>query len=237
MQEQAAPKPRGQHLPAWRQDVRLLFGPAYRGRLIAASTLWFFTCLYGIALQGFFPYYALQERGWSAERVGLTATLGYSVAFLGYFVSGPLLDFVGRKITASVYFSLGAIAATLCFQAQHPLAITVFYCLALAMSGVWAISATITAEIFPTHMRATANAVANNVLGRLGCVLSPSLIGLLSSPLESVGNAATVVVWGNVLICVPILLLLLPETRGKTLEEIAARTPAIGGNNKDRRDE
>ena len=118
-----------------------------------------------------------------------------------------------------------------------PLAITVFYCLALAMSGVWAISATITAEIFPTHMRATANAVANNVLGRLGCVLSPSLIGLLSSPLGSVGNAATVVVWGNVLICVPILLLLLPETRGKTLEEIAARTPATGGNNKDRRDE
>lgn len=96
---------------------------------------------------------------------------------------------------------------------------------------------TATAEIFPTHMRATANAVANNVLGRLGCVLSPSLIGLLSSPLESVGNAATVVVWGNVLIRVPILLLLLPETRGKTLEEIATRTPATGGNNKDRRDE
>lgn len=41
--------------------------------------------------------------------------------------------------------------------------IGIFYALAVAMGGVWAISATITAEIFPTHMRATANAVANNV--------------------------------------------------------------------------
>jgi MFS family permease len=99
------------------------------------------------------------------------------------------------------------------------------------MGGVWAISATITGEIFPTHMRATANAVANNVLGRLGCVLSPSLVGWLSSQLGSVGDAISVVVWGNVFICVPILLLLLPETKGKALEEIAERTQTAARSN------
>jgi putative MFS transporter len=130
--------------PRWRGEMLLLFGPEYRGRLIAGSALWFFTCLYGLAVQGFFPYYALHERGWSPERVGVTATLGFVVAFLGYFVSGPLLDSVGRKATASAYMTLGAVVATVCYQAKDPRVISVFYSLALAMSGVWAISATIT---------------------------------------------------------------------------------------------
>lgn len=205
----------------WREDVGLLLGPTYRGRLIAGSTLWFFTCVYGLAVIGFFPLYAAQERGWSPETIGMTATLGYVVAFLGYLASGPLLDSVGRKITASAYFALGTVTAGMCFQVEQTVLIAVFYALAMAMSGVWAISATITAEIFPTHMRATGNAVVNNVLGRLGCVLSPSLIGVLSIQLGAVGDAVAVIVLGNILICVPILLLLLPETKGRALEDIA----------------
>lgn len=205
----------------WREDVGLLLGPMYRGRLIAGSTLWFFTCVYGLAVIGFFPLYAAQERGWSPEMVGMTATLGYMVAFLGYLASGPLLDSVGRKITASAYFALGTVTAGMCFQAEQTVIIAVFYALAMAMSGVWAISATITAEIFPTHMRATGNAVVNNVLGRLGCVLSPSLIGVLSTQLGAVGDAVAVIVLGNILICVPISLVLLPETKGRALEDIA----------------
>lgn len=221
LQEQTLLQQQGQGQARWREDVNVLLGPEYRGRLLAGSTLWFFTCLYGLAVIGFFPYYAVHERGWSPEQVGMTATLGYVVAFLGYLISGPLLDSIGRKATAGMYFALGTITATVCFQLNHAGGITAFYSLAMAMSGVWAISATITGEIFPTQVRATANALANNVLGRMGCVLSPSLIGVLSGALGSVGNAVTVVVWGNILLCVPLLLLLLPETKGKTLEEIA----------------
>lgn len=237
LQERTVPQLHGpeQRPSRWKEDLRLLLGPTYRGRLVAGSTLWFFTCVYLLAIASFFPYYALHERGWSAERVGVTVTIGSVIAFVGYLGSGPLLDIVGRRATASAYFALGAVTATVCFQATNFWMISIFYALAVAMGGVWAISATITAEIFPTHMRATANAVVNNVLGRLGCVLSPSLVGLLSNRLGSVGDAVSVVVWGNVFICVPILLLLLPETRGKALEEIAARTP--GGHQEDRRDE
>lgn len=159
------------------------------------------------------------------------------IAFVGYLGSGPLLDIVGRRATASVYFTLGAVTVTVCFQATDFWMIGIFYALAVAMRGVWAISATITAETFPTRMRATANAVANNMLGRLGCVLSPSLVGLLSNRLGSVGDAVGVVVWGNVFICVPILLLLLPETKGKALEEIAERTQTARGNNEGERSE
>jgi putative MFS transporter len=86
------------------------------------------------------------------------------------------------------------------------------------MNAVWAISATITSELFPTQIRGTANAVVNNLLGRMGMVLA--LVGVLSTWLGSVGQAVAVLASLNFL-CVPVILWLLAETKGKQLEEIA----------------
>jgi len=69
-------------------------------------------------------------------------------------------------------------------------------------------------------MRATANAVANNLLGRIGMVLAPALVGVLSPSLGSVGVAVATLAPG-VWLCIPLVWLFLPETRKKTLEEIA----------------
>ena len=89
------------------------------------------------------------------------------------------------------------------------------------MNALWGISATITSEIFPTAIRATANAVMNNLIGRTGMVIAPALVGVLSKTLGSVGNAVSVLALFN-FVCIPFLLFLLSETKGKVLEEISA---------------
>lgn len=202
------------------QKIRLVFSAEHQKKLLAATILWFFSWLYAGVVILFFSYYVMNERGWNPERVGKVMALGYLVAFVGYAASGPLLDSLGRKVTASMYFILGAISATICYRAEDPLILSTFYLLTLATTGITAIAATISSEIFPTSIRATANAVANNIFGRTGNVAAPILVGILSGHLGSAGGAVSYVVWGN-LICVPIIFFLLPETKNKALEEIA----------------
>ena len=74
---------------------------------------------------------------------------------------------------------------------------------------------------FVAGLRATGNAVANNLLGRLGMVLSGFAVGSLSVGLAgSVGNAVALLALAP-LAAVPLVLGFVPETRGRPLEETA----------------
>lgn len=219
-QEREAGALPSQSLLASFREMRVVFQRAYRPKLLAGTSVWFTTNFWSAACLFFFSYYVTNERGWSAAQVGYTLTVGYILAIIGYAAAGPLLDFAGRRFTACLYFTLGGISAVVCFLAESPLVITIAYSVVLGVNAVWAISATITSELFPTQIRGTANAVVNNMLGRTGMVLAPALVGVLSTRLGSVGTAVAVLASLNFL-CVPVILWLLAETKGKQLEEIA----------------
>ena len=202
-------------------ETLVIFQKRYRQGLYAGTAIWFLTNFWSSAVLFFFAYHAMQERGWTAGMVGKTLTIAYIVGSSGYLLAGPLLDFAGRKITACLYFSVGGISAALCFRAEAALVIATAYTVVIAMNAVWAISATITSEIFPTSIRATANAVVNNLLGRTGMVLAPALVGLLSPLLGSVGDTVALLALVSFL-CIPAVIFLLPETKQQVLEEIVA---------------
>ena len=86
----------------------------------------------------------------------------------------------------------------------------------IALSGLWTIAGTITAELFPTQERAAALGLTNHLLGRVGLVLGPFVTGRLGSALGSTGDAVTWLALAN-LLCVPFFLWLVPETRGSDL--------------------
>jgi putative MFS transporter len=77
-----------------------------------------------------------------------------------------------------------------------------------------------TAELFPTDLRGDAFAWSNNLLGRVGYVLSPALVGVLAGRFGSWGPAVQLTVIGPVIALV-LMLLWLPETRARELEETA----------------
>jgi len=199
----------------------LLLAAPYRKRVLAGALIWFTVNAWSSSCLFFFSYYVTNERGWDTAAVSYALTLGYGLAIVGYATAGPLLDLVGRRLTASVYFSLGAASAYVCFTAQEAATITAAYVVVLAMHALWPIAATITSEIFPTAIRGTANAVVNNLLGRTGMALAPAIVGALSAALGSVGAAVAIVSLIPVL-SLPIILLLVTETRGQELEQIAS---------------
>lgn len=202
------------------KGIRAVFDAAYRKPLIAGSTIWFVTNFWTAIALFFFSYYAINERGWNAEQVGTTMTLGFFASLLGFAAAGPLLDFAGRKFTACLYFVVGGISTILCFRAETDWLISAAYITVLAVYPVWAVSATITSEVFPTAIRGTANAVVNNLIGRIGMVIAPTLVGLLAIPLGSVGTAVALLATLN-FITLPVIFRFLEENKGKSLEDIS----------------
>ncbi|MEM7541070.1 MAG: MFS transporter [Pseudomonadota bacterium] len=202
------------------KEMQVLLRPEYRRRLLAGTTVWFSVNAWSSSCLFFFSYYVTNERQWEPAAVSYALTLAYSLAIVGYVTAGPMLDFAGRRITATIYFTVGAISAYVCFTAQSAMVITVAYVVVLAMHALWPIAATITSEIFPTAIRGSANAVVNNMLGRTGMALAPAIVGALSAMLGSVGQAVAIVALVP-FACLPIILLVVTETKGKELEEIS----------------
>ena len=196
-----------------------VFQARYRRRAIAGATIWFTVNAWSSSCLFFFSYYVTNERGWDPAAVSYALTLGYSLAIIGYATAGPMLDFAGRRFTATLYFTIGALASYVCFTAESAPVITAAYVVVLGMHAVWPIAATITSEIFPTEIRSTANAVVNNMLGRTGMALAPAIVGGLSATLGSIGQAVAVVSLIP-FVCLPIILLTVSETKGQELEAI-----------------
>jgi putative MFS transporter len=119
-----------------------------------------------------------------------------------------------------VVFGVCAVAVVCAFQ------LTGFWVLTVCMTGaafsavgILTILNAYTTEIFPTSIRAEAFAWSNNLLGRLGYVIGPIVVGSLAG---SIG-------WGNAVslmaVCIVaalvIVVVVLPETAGRELEDTA----------------
>ncbi|HEX4889803.1 MAG TPA: MFS transporter [Alphaproteobacteria bacterium] len=202
-------------------EMLTIFKPEYRRRLFAGTSIWFAVNAWSASTLFFFTYYVINERGWDASLVGSTLSAGFIFAILGNILAGPMIDFAGRRFTLCTYFAVASLSTMTCFLTQSQIIIMVSYCILMMTQAMWGISATITSEIFPTELRATGNAVVNNLLGRIGMVLAPPAVGVLSVWLGSVGTAVAVLAVAPFL-AIPVILLLLSEAKGKTLEEVAS---------------
>jgi hypothetical protein len=89
-----------------------------------------------------------------------------------------------------------------------------------AYQGARTATSALSAELFPTEIRAAGYSSTIQTLGQLAWFMSPVLVGTLSLFLGGLGNAASVCAVGPILGAV-LILLYAPETLGKTLEEMA----------------
>src|SRR5207302_4497278 len=104
----------------------------------------------------------------------------YGLGCVGYYMCGRLMEQIGRRTTALVYFT-GAIAfAIMLFQVHSKgasfvaLLLAVFF--GLGMAPVMSAFAT---ELFPTEIRGQAAAWVRNVFEIAGYVFGPALVGIL----------------------------------------------------------
>jgi putative MFS transporter len=195
-----------------------VFEKPYLKYTLAIMALWFFMYLCYTSSMNFFAYRVVRELSWSESQVGLITAVGYTLGLLGYYVTGKMLDRFGRKKTAYAIFTLGALAVMGAFQMREFLLVGILMIVAVFFVGSFTvICATFTNEVFPTAIRANAMAWGNNIVGRIGQIAAPALVGLLV-PIIGLGNAVTALAIAP-FICIAIVALLLPETLGYRVEK------------------
>lgn len=202
----------------WRADNRRMLvavGIVHLGRSLplVASTSWW-------------AFYAERERGFTSADVGFYIIFAYGLGVLGFVVCGRLMEAIGRRPTAVLYFVMGACWAIVLFQVDSrpvsfvALILSVFFGLGAApVLGAFA------TELFPTDIRAQSAAWVRNIFEIAGYVGGPLLVGVLgdhaTGAVGSIGDAVSLlmVVW---LPGIFIVWRYLPETRGVDLEELHA---------------
>lgn len=203
-------------------DLFAIFAKPYRKHIIAVMFLWFFMYLSYSSAMNFFSYHVVNDLGWGANQISLVMALAYTLGLGGYFVVGKLLDAIGRKKTAYLFFFLGAIAIILTFQTKQYWHVAIAQILGVFFTGTFTVlCATFTNELFPTEIRANATAWGNNIVGRIGPIVAPALVGLLAVPIGGIANAVSLLTLGPI-VCILIIALFLPEPLNYVIPEFHA---------------
>jgi putative MFS transporter len=164
---------------------------------------------YGIFL--WLPTILVRERG-------LTVLQSYEFMLVttlaqlpGYFAAALLVERIGRRPVAAVFFAASALSALAFAYSQGPAQL---YLAALVLNffnlGAWGVVYAYTPELFPDHVRGAATGSAGSV-ARLGMILGPMLY-------PAMGLSSLLVVTA-LWLSVPIAVYALPETRHRRAAE------------------
>ena len=203
--------------PSLRSMLRRLWGPKTRRRFVGITLVWFIINFWSSVAMFSFTFYVFNERNWTAEDLQWVPLITVPFAFAGYALGGVMIDTLGRRPATSFFLLAGTVASLVCYRATDYWIIVASWAALQILQGIWPIAATLTAELFETEVRASANALSHNLLGRWGMVLGPLAVGGLSGVLDSTADAVALLAFLNLLF-VPFVFWLLPETRGIELD-------------------
>lgn len=206
-------------LPETHSLFQILRSP-YRKRVFQMALIWGLTYLSTNTALLFWKEFAVGDRGFSDAEVAQAVVIASVVALPFVFGVGKVLDVIGRKRGALLIYSVSAVFVVLAYQLRSFWALTA--CLAVAIVaaiGLLTLLNALTTELFPTEMRADAFAWANNLLGRIGYVIAPGVVGAIAA--QTSWSLAVPLTAIAVLAALWLILWLIPETGGKELEEAA----------------
>jgi MFS family permease len=146
--------------------------------------------------------------------------LAYLCGSIGSLLCGYLLDLIGRRFSAALFFFASACTMFTLFRTDdHNALLVALMATMFAYQGARTATSALSSELFPTGARATGYCLTVQVFGQLGWMLAPLAVGELSLTLGGLGHAASFFAVGPLIGI--LLLTLVPETRGKTLEELS----------------
>ena len=207
---------RGSFWEPWQRPYRRMLvtvGIIHLGRSfpLQASTAWW-------------AFYAETERGFTSAQVGFYIIFAYGLGVLGYVFCGRIMERVGRRPTAMLYFFMGVFWAIVLFQVDSK--VVAFPALILAVFfglGAAPVMGAFATELFPTHVRSQSAAWVRNVFEIAGYIGGPALVGFLgdhaTGSIGSIGDTVSLIM----LLWLPgiyIVWRFIPETKGMELEDI-----------------
>ncbi|MBI4503028.1 MAG: MFS transporter [Gemmatimonadetes bacterium] len=190
----------------------------YRKRVVQLALIWGLTYMCTQCAVFFWKEFAVAERGMTDGQVGLAIAVASLVSLPLVFMVGKLLDGWGRRPGAVLIYVLLATSVVAAYQLNGYWALTVALTVAIfSAAAVLVVLNSFTTELFPTAMRGDAFAWSNNLLGRIGYVIAPAIVGWAAGRIgwgDAVSLTAVTVVAALFLI-----VWWLPETARKELEE------------------
>jgi putative MFS transporter len=204
-----------------------IFTTPHRKRMLQLALIWGCTYICTQTAVTFWKEYAVASAPAAGphltdKEVGAVITIAALGAMPLVFAAGWLLDKVGRRIGAAIIFTATSVSCVAAYTLESNIVLMTLAVLG-AVFGASAVLPVLNAyntELFPTSLRSDAFAWSNNLLGRIGYVIAPALVG----------PAAAIWGWGppvaltalGPMLALGLILWLLPETSGKELEETAA---------------
>jgi MFS transporter, putative metabolite:H+ symporter len=196
----------------------------HRRRVYQLATIWalFYVCAQTSVF--FWKEFARAERGLTDGQVGLAIAIASLASLPALFLVGRLFDGWGRRPGATILLLALSASVVCAYQLDGFWWLTVSLTgVVFAVPAVFAVLNALTTELFPTEFRAEAFAWANSLLGRIGFVMGPALVGALAGRIGWGDAVAATAAFP--LVALALLLWLLPETKGRELEE-TARLPS-----------
>jgi putative MFS transporter len=217
-----------QKITIW-NALKFMWSKAMRRRTAVIWLIWF---VITFSYYGFFSWIPtlLVGRGITVTKSFEYSIIIYLAQIPGYFSAAWLCDRIDRKNTIALYLAGSALSAFWLSQSNDSGMILVAAAtLSFFLNGTYAGVYAYTPELFPTWMRATGVGLASAV-GRIGSILAPSIIGIVSVALGFGG----VFVMTTVVLTIGVLGVVIfgASTAGKSLEDINARAehdPAPAG--------
>jgi putative MFS transporter len=209
--------PASERLP---KALARIFATPYRRRVLQLALIWGLTYFCTQTAITFFKSHAVDELGRTEEEVGQIIGGAALLSMPLVFLVGRLFDRFGRKPTATVIFIATAVGCLGAYTVEStPL---LFASAVLAVFGAAAVLPALNAfntELFPTDLRSDAFAWSNNLLGRLGYVTAPIVVGAAAERFGWGPSVAATAV--GPLAALALIWLWLPETSGRELEDTA----------------
>jgi putative MFS transporter len=203
--------------------TRILTSP-WRGRLLVLALIWALTYACTACGVFFWKDFAMTERGLSEVDVSAIISIAALAAMPLTFGVGKLIDRAGRRRGAVAIYALTILGTLGCYNMAARGAIVASLIAAIiGVTGVGVVLAAYNAELFPTELRGDAFGWSNQLLGRCAPLLSPPLVGVIAQK-SGWGLAVSLTTLGPALGLI-LILVLLPETRGRELEETSLPGP------------
>ena len=165
------------------------------------------------------PSYLTSSPAQGGAGLGGAATTGFLFVmqagmWVGYVTFGFISDRVGRKTSYVAYLLVAAVLLAIYVSIRNPTALLVLGpCVAFAATGYFSGFGAVTAEVYPTSVRATAQGFTYNI-GRLASAAAPYLVGSLA---DTRGFGAALLVCSAAFVVAAVFWIWIPETRGRVL--------------------
>lgn len=206
--------------PEAEENLFSIWGTSFRKRMLQLAVIWFLTYVCTQNAVTFWKEFAVAERGLTDAQVGNAVKLSALASMPLAFAAGKLLDVVGRKVGATLIYAstIGGVIGAYTAHGLAALTLSLVFAV-LGVNTVLTVLNAFTTELFPTRYRGAAFAWSNNLIGRVGYCLSPVAVGAL---IPRFGWGLTLAATTAFpLLALVLIWVMLPETRGRELEETA----------------